>query len=201
MPAHVDYFLSLNSPWAHFGAARLEAIVARTGATLRPYPVDFGTIFAASGGLPLPRRSPQRQAYRSMEMARWRAHLGIPLHVQPKHAPMNEALPASCVIVARETVDDDAAMRLAHRVLRALWEDELDPADDATLEVLIADVGLDPQALMAVAREPRWMEQRVADSAMALAVGVFGAPSYVVNQEIFWGQDRLDFLERRLAQE
>lgn len=136
-----------------------------------------------------------------MEMARWRAHLGIPLHVQPKHAPMNEALPASCVIVARETVDDDAAMRLAHRVLRALWEDELDPADDATLEVLIADVGLDPQALMAVAREPRWMEQRVADSAMALAVGVFGAPSYVVNQEIFWGQDRLDFLERRLAQE
>lgn len=201
MPAHVDYFLSLNSPWTHFGAARLEAITGKAGATLRPYPVDFGTIFAASGGLPLPKRSPQRRAYRTMEMARWREHLGIPLHIQAKHFPMNEAFPASCVIAARETVDDEAAVRLAHRVLRALWEDELDPADEATMEVLIADVGLDPEVLLAIGREPRWLERRAADSAMALAVGVFGAPSYVVTEEIFWGQDRLDFLERRLARE
>ncbi len=200
MPLHVDYFFSMNSPWTHFGAARLDAMVAGGAATVRPYPVDFATIFAASGGLPLPRRSPQRQAYRAMEMRRWREHLGIPVHVQPRHAPMDESLPTSCVIAARETVDDISATRLAHRVLRALWEDELDPADEATLQVLIADVGLDPEALPALARDPRWMEQRMADSAMALARGVFGAPSYVVGDEIFWGQDRLDFLQRRLAQ-
>lgn len=199
MPLHVDCFLSLNSPWAHFGAARLEAIVARAGVTLRAYPVDFGAIFAASGGLPLARRSPQRQAYRQMEMSRWRERLGIPLHIQPRHAPMDEAIPAACVIAARETVDDASAVRLAHRVLRALWEDELDPADEATLEVLIADAGLDPKALLAAGREARWAERRAGDSAMALARGVFGAPSYVVANEIFWGQDRLDFLERRLA--
>ena len=112
---------------------------------------------------------------------------------------MDEALPAACVIAARETVDDASAVRLAHRVLRALWEDELDPADEATLEVLIADVDLDPKALLAVGREAGWAERRAGDSAMALARGVFGAPSYVVENEIFWGQDRLDFLERRLA--
>ncbi len=200
MAPHVDYFFSLNSPWTYFGAARLEAMVARHGATLRPWPVDFGTIFAASGGLPLPKRSPQRQAYRQMEMLRWRAYLGIPIHVRPRHAPMNETLPASCVICVRESVDAPSAVRLAHRVMRALWEDETDPADEATLAVLIADVGLDPVPLLAAARDERWMEQRAADSATALARGVFGAPSYVMGEEIFWGQDRLEFLERHLAQ-
>ena len=68
----VDYYVSLNSPWTHLGAARIEAMTAQHGATLQIWPVDFGTIFAASGGLPLPKRSPQRQAYRLQELPRWR---------------------------------------------------------------------------------------------------------------------------------
>ena len=77
---HIDYYASLNSPWTHLGAARIEALAAEHGATLRIWPVDFGTIFAGSGGLPLPKRSPQRQAYRMQELARWRDHLGIPIN-------------------------------------------------------------------------------------------------------------------------
>jgi carboxymethylenebutenolidase len=87
MGLHIDYFVSLNSPWTHLGAARLEAMVARHSATLRIYPVEFGTIFSASGGLPLPKRSPQRQAYRMQELGRWRDHLGIPIHLQPGSPP------------------------------------------------------------------------------------------------------------------
>ena len=199
MPPHIDYYASLNSPWTHLGAARIAALAARHGAHLRVYPVDFGTIFPASGGLPLPKRAPQRQAYRMMELHRWRDHLGIPIHLEPKFFPANERLAATCVIAARETIGDAPALTLAHRVLKALWEEEQDTGDPATLATLIAGVGLDAPALMALAAEPRWEERRAADTQAALARGVFGAPSYVIDEEVFWGQDRLDFVERRLS--
>ena len=199
MALHVDYYASLNSPWTHLGAGRLMASVARHGATIRIYPVDFGTIFPASGGLPLPKRSPLRQAYRLQDLERWRLHLGIPLNLKPRAFPMNEALSAHCVIAARETVGDAPAIDLAHRVLSAIWQDEADPADPATMATLIAAAGLDADALLTHASDPHWAEQRTVDTQSALARGVFGAPTYVVDGEIFWGQDRLDFLDRRLS--
>jgi carboxymethylenebutenolidase len=199
MTLHVDYYASLNSPWTHLGAARIEAMAMAANATLRIFPVDFGAIFAASGGLPLPQRSAQRQAYRLQELARWRDHLGIPIHVQPKFFPSSEALTASCVIAVRELVGDQPAIKLAHRVLKAVWQDEKNPADPVTLASLITDVGLEPEQVLKLGAEPRWAEQRLADTLAALDRGVFGAPSYVIGEEIFWGQDRLGFVERRLA--
>ena len=199
MALHVDYYASLNSPWTHLGAARIEAMCAAHGASLRIWPVDFGAIFPASGGLPLPKRAPQRQAYRMMELQRWRDALGIPIVLQPKHFPTSEALSSGCVIALRETMGDAPAIRLAHLVLKAVWEQERDPADPAVLADLVAACGLDPAAVLALGAEPRWAERRTADTQAALARGVFGAPSYVIGEEIFWGQDRLDFVERRLA--
>ena len=110
MPLHIDYYASLNSPWTHLGAARIEAMAMAHDATMRIYPVDFGAIFASSGGLPLPKRSPQRQAYRLQELARWRDHLGIPIHVQPKFFPVQRG----------------AVRRLRHRRAR----DDRRPAGD-----------------------------------------------------------------------
>jgi 2-hydroxychromene-2-carboxylate isomerase len=199
MAQHIDYYASLNSPWTHLGAARLEALAARHGAEVRIFPVNFGVIFPASGGLPLPKRAPQRQAYRLMELERWRAHLGIPIHIKPRFFPANETQATLCVIAARETIGDAQAITLAHRVLKALWEEEKDTGDPATLAGLIAETGLDAPALMKLAAEPRWAEQRDRDTHDALARGVFGAPSYVIGDEIFWGQDRLEFVERRLG--
>jgi len=196
---HVDYYASLNSPWTHLGAARLMAMVARHGATVRIYPVDFGTIFPASGGLPLPKRSPLRQAYRLQELERWRRFLGIPIQLKPRFFPSNERCAAHCVIAVRETVGDAPAIALAHRVLKALWEEEADTGDQGTLATLIGDVGLDAPSVLQQADEERWASRRVADTDAALARGVFGAPSYVIGEEIFWGQDRLEFLERRLG--
>jgi 2-hydroxychromene-2-carboxylate isomerase len=199
MALHVDYYASLNSPWTHLGAARIEAMCAQHGASLRIWPVDFGTIFANSGGLPLPKRSPQRQAYRMQELPRWRDFLGIPINLQPKHFPTSEALSSACCIALRETVGDAPAIRLAHRVLKAIWEEELNPADEAVLAKLIGECGLDAAQVMALGAEPRWTDRKAADTQAALARGVFGAPSYVIGDEIFWGQDRLDFVQRRLA--
>ena len=199
MAVHIDYYASLNSPWTHLGAARIEGMAMANNATLRIFPVDFGAIFSQSGGLPLPKRAPQRQAYRMQELPRWRDHLGIPIHVEPKFFPSNEQHTAGCVIGLRETVGDQPAIKLAHRVLKALWQEEKNPSDPATLAGLITDVGLDAEQVMKVGAEPRWAERREADTKAALARGVFGAPSYVIGDEIFWGQDRLAFVERRLA--
>ena len=199
MALHIDYYASLNSPWTHLGAARIEAMAMANNATLRIFPVDFGTVFAASGGLPLPKRSPQRQAYRLMELPRWRDHLGIPINIQPRHFPSNELPAACCVIAVRETIGDGPAIKLAHRVLKAVWQEELNSGDPATLAMLIRDIGLDADAVMKLGAEPRWEERRRLDTAAAQERGVFGAPSYVIGEEIFWGQDRLEFVERRLA--
>jgi 2-hydroxychromene-2-carboxylate isomerase len=199
MALHIDYYASLNSPWTHMGAARIEAMAMANNASLRIFPVDFGTIFPASGGLPLPKRAPQRQAYRLMELRRWRDYLGVPINIQPKHFPSSEQLSASCVIALRETMGDQPAIKLAHRVLKAVWQDELNPGDSATLATLIKDIGLDPDAVMKLGADPRWADMRTSDTKAALDRGVFGAPSYVIGDEIFWGQDRLPFVERRLA--
>jgi 2-hydroxychromene-2-carboxylate isomerase len=200
MPLHIDYYVSLNSPWTHLGADRIEAMAAAANASMRIYPVDFGTVFAASGGLPLPRRSAQRQAYRLQELARWRDHLGIPIHVQPEFFPANDLPSGCCVIALRETVGDQPAIKLAHRVLKAVWQEQKNPGDPAVLAELITEIGLDADQLMQLASDPKWAERRAADAQAALNKGVFGAPSYVIGDEIFWGQDRLEFVQRRLAQ-
>jgi 2-hydroxychromene-2-carboxylate isomerase len=199
MPLHIDYYASLNSPWTHLGAARIEAMAAAQGASLRIWPVDFSAIFPASGGFPLPKRAPQRQAYRMMELKRWRDDLGIPIQLEPKFFPASEQLAACSTIAVRETMGDAPAIKLAHRVLKALWQEEKDTGDRETLASLIKDVGLDPQEVLRLAEDPQWAERRVADTKAALDRGVFGAPSYVIEDEIFWGQDRLAFVERRLA--
>jgi 2-hydroxychromene-2-carboxylate isomerase len=199
MAQHIDYYASLNSPWTHLGAARIEALAAQYGASLRIWPVDFGTIFAGSGGLPLPKRSPQRQAYRLQELARWRDALGIPIQIHPKFFPANELPGAACVIALRETQGDAPAIRLAHRILKALWEEDKNTGEAETLAALITECGLDADAVMRLGAEPRWLEKRQADTEAALARGVFGAPCYVIGQDIFWGQDRLEFVAQRLA--
>jgi carboxymethylenebutenolidase len=199
MALHIDYYVSLNSPWTHLGAARIEAMAAAHGATMRVYPVDFGAIFAASGGLPLPKRSPQRQAYRMQELARWRDHLCIPIHIQPTFFPSSEAVTAPCIIGVRETIGDLPAIKLAHRILKAVWQEERNPADTDTLVSLIRDAGLEPETVLAFGADPKWAEMRAADGKAALDRNVFGAPSYVIGDDIFWGQDRLEFVERRLA--
>ena len=196
---HVDYYVSLNSPWTHLGAGRFERMVAEHGATIR-YPVDFGgVIFPGSGGLPLPKRAPERQAYRMMELRRWREETGEPIMLEPKFFPASEIAAACVVIAVRETIGDGPAMALAHRVLKALWQEEKNPADGATLKALIDDAGLDGAKVLTLAAEPKWAERRIADSQAALARGVFGAPSYVIDGEIFWGQDRLEFVQKKLA--
>ena len=194
----VDYYFVPISPWTYLGHARFTAITRAAGATVNVLPADIGgRVFAASGGLPLARRAPQRQAYRLVELQRFSQHLGLPLVLQPRHfpAPCDDA---SRLIVAAALLDGpDVAMALAGAILAAVWVEEWDIADPAVLAALLAAQGL-PARRAEDARSPQIQQQYDRNTEQAIAARVFGAPSYVVDGEIFWGQDRLDFLERRL---
>lgn len=199
MAKHVDYYVSLNSPWTYLGSKRFEAIARKHGAEVTIWPVDFGSVFSVSGGLPLPKRAPQRQSYRMMELKRWSDHLGVKTTLEPKFFPANEVPAAKCVIALREQGRMADAIKLAHAVLAALWAEEKDTGDPATLRAIIAACGLDADALMMTSQAQEIAGKREAYTKHAIDQGVFGAPSFVIDREIFWGQDRLDFVDRKLA--
>ena len=167
--------------------------------TVRVMPLDFGKVFAASGGLPLAQRAAQRQAYRLTELARWRDHLAVPLNVQPKFFPV-PGDDAARLIIAVDVADGAAAaLDLAGRVMAAVWAQERDINSTETRAQLLAEAQLSSQR-GDDARAPEVQAIYERYTHQAIAAGVFGAPSYGVDGEIFWGQDRLEFLQRRLMQ-
>src|ERR1700761_6545547 len=160
MPKHIDYYVSLNSPWPFLASKRLEALAARYKADVTIWPVDFGSVFAVSGGLPLPKRSPQRQAYRMMELKRWRDHLGVKLTLEPKFFPSNELPAAKCVIALREQGRMADAIKVAHAVLTAIWVQERNPGDPATLKAILTECGLDADAVLKASEAPEIAAKR-----------------------------------------
>jgi 2-hydroxychromene-2-carboxylate isomerase len=192
----VEYYFSTSSPWTYLGHQRFTEIARRHGSKVEVKPMDLGAIFPQSGGLPLGKRAPQRQAYRLIELGRWKAHLGVPLNVHPKYFPVDGTL-AALAIVAAAPSGAEAQMRLTGAILRAVWADELNIADPATLRAAAAKASLDGDRLLAEAPHARARYDALTQE--ALARGVFGAPTYVYRGELFWGQDRLDFLDRALA--
>jgi 2-hydroxychromene-2-carboxylate isomerase len=193
----IDYYLSLNSPWTYLGHERMLAVAARAEATVVPYLTDFSVVFPATGGLPLPKRSPQRQAYRLQELERWRTHLDMPLNLHPAHWPVDEVPAATMVIAARESGAD--ALGLAGSFMRAVWAEERDIAARDTQIEIAAGLGLDGAALLASAAADDHAATRRRESEQAIERGVFGAPTYVLGEQLFWGQDRIEFLARALG--
>jgi len=199
MAKTIDYFFTVASPWTYLGHDRFVAIAEKHGATVAVKPVDLGKVFPVSGGLPLPKRAPQRQAYRLVEMARWRDWLGIPLNLQPKFVAAS-ADPAAKWILAAAERGARPALDLAGAIMRARWAEERDTADEATLAAIAGALGQDAAALAARAAAPDIAARFDACTQEAIDRQVFGAPTWICGGELFWGQDRLDFLDRKLAQ-
>jgi 2-hydroxychromene-2-carboxylate isomerase len=195
----VDYYMAPVSPWTYLGHDRFVAICAQRGATIQLKPIDLGKIFPLSGGLPLKQRAPQRQAYRLVELARWRDYLGIPLNIQPKFGASGGDLASKWMVAALET-GTKPALDLAGAVMRARWAEERDIAEPVTLASCAAAAAFDPAAIATRAQAPEIAARYEAFTHEAIDAQVFGAPWYVVDGEPFWGQDRLDFLARKLAQ-
>ena len=197
MSRQVTVYYALQSPWTYLGWARLREIVAHSGATALYRPIQSGRMFEASGTLPLARRPKQRQAYRLMELRRWRDHLGVPLNLHPRHFPVDETLAARMAIAHGRRGGDVAA--LSQAMMTAVWAQERDLADPATLLEIAREQGAEGPALLDAAREEAVQGEYDANTDAAIEQGVFGVPTFVIGDELFWGQDRLDFVAAALA--
>lgn len=192
----IDYYLTLVSPYAYMGHDRFVEIANRNGVDVNIKPVNMGAIFSETGGLPLAKSAPARQAYRFQELKRWRSHLNLPLVLEPKFFPANDRDAAGMVIAA--ILNGENGVNLAGAFLRAVWAEERDVADHDTIISIANDLGMDGKALLSKSDTPdvvRIWEQNTTDGKDA---GVFGAPTYICGDQMFWGQDRLDFLEHAL---
>ena len=197
MSPTIDYYFAPQSPWTYLGHDRFVAIARAAGAKVRVLPADLGAVFSVSGGLPLGKRAPQRQAYRLVELRRFSQHLGLPMNIQPQFFPVAGDDAARLIIAVDQHDGTDAALAISGAVFRACWAQQRNMADAATLAALLAECGLPAQRL----DESRGADVQAryeANTRQAIDAGVFGAPSFVMDGEIFWGQDRLDFVERHL---
>jgi len=198
MGTTIDYYFATMSPWTYLGHARFAAIAKAAGATVRVRPFDLGKVFPVSGGLPLPKRAPQRQAYRLVELRRFADHLKLPLNLQPAHFPVAGDAAAKLIIAVDAHDGTDAAMALTGAVLRGVWAEQRNIADAKDLAEMLRALGLAERRL-ADAETAAVIERYELNTQQAIDSQVFGSPTYVIDGELFWGQDRLDFVERRLA--
>ena len=195
----VDYYLAPQSPWTYLGHRRFWDVARQHGAAVRIKPFDLGgRVFPVSGGLPVSKRAPQRQAYRLVELERFAQWLGVPINTQPRFFPVSGDDAARLIIAVDQHDGTEAAMRVADGVLRAVWVDELSIADDKVLAGVLMRADVQARR-MDDSRSQAVQDAYERHTEEAIGAGVFGAPSYVIDGEIFWGQDRLDFVDRRLA--
>ena len=191
-----QYYFALHSPWSYLGHARFVSLARQHGVQIDVRPVDLGKVFGVSGGLPLAKRAPQRQAYRLVELARWSAFLGVPMNVQPKFFPVSPEAASKLVIATRLALGVEAALNLAEAIMRGLWAEEKNIGDADTLAQIANSCELDGRALMKTADTAGVQAEYDRNTEDATAANVFGSPWYVFEGEGYWGQDRLDFLER-----
>lgn len=193
----IDYYLAPQSPWTYLGHRRLVQIAQATGATVRVMPMDLGKVFPISGGLPLGKRAPQRQAYRLVELERFSKALHLPLNLHPKFFPVVGDPAAKLIIAVDMHHGVEAALAITGAILAAVWHEERDIADAATLAALLNEHQLDA-ACLALADAAEVQARYDSYTQSAIDAQVFGAPTYLIEGEMFWGQDRLDFVAQKL---
>jgi 2-hydroxychromene-2-carboxylate isomerase len=197
MSRSIDYYFSLQSPWAYIGNRPFNEIARRHAARIVYRPVLLSEVFSQTGGLPLAKRHPARQDYRLVELQRWRVKRGLAFHVWPKHWPFDADL-ANCTALAVIAAGADPA-NFVQKAFNGVWEGQLNLGDPAALGQLLREEGLDPIAVMSRAESDEIRAAYERNRQDAIAAGVFGSPAYVLDGEVFWGQDRLDLLDDALA--
>ena len=197
MTKTVDYYFAPMSPWTYLGHQRFVHIAKAAGATVRVMPMDLGKVFPISGGLPLGKRAPQRQAYRLVELTRFSQALNVPLNLHPKFFPVAGDPSAKLIIAVDMHHGTEAALAITGAVLSAVWHEERDIADATTLADLLREQHLDA-ACLELSNTPEVQARYDSYTQSAIDTQVFGAPTYMIDGEMFWGQDRLDFVAQAI---
>ena len=201
MERTIEYYYALASPWSYLGNGRLLRIASGHGAAIDPFIIDYDPVFTATGTVPLPGRPRVRKAYRLVELARWSRFRGVPLNPEPRFYRGETEEPderqAALMVTAAKGAGLDS-LRLAHAISRALWAEERFPFRPDELLAIAEAEGFDGPALLDAAERPETARAYEAATRQAVRLDVFGMPFYRLDGEPFWGQDRLEFLERAL---
>jgi 2-hydroxychromene-2-carboxylate isomerase len=196
----VECYYTLSSPWAYFAGPRLAMLLKRQKASVILKPYDFQEIVPQTGGVPLRTRPQPRQDYHAVELDRWRRHLNMPLKLKPKYYPPEDNISPGHTIIAAQQRGLDA-MRLSHAILRAIWAEERNVALPGVRAEICDENGLPGAELVAAEGSDPVTGEYGRNTREVGERGVFGSPTYVYRGELFWGQDRLDFLDRTMAME
>ncbi len=198
MTKKIDYYMAPHSPWSYLGHLRLVAMAKKYNATIQLKPADLVKVFSVSGGVPVSQRPPQRQAYRLAELQRWSKFLNIPMTLHPKFFPISGEPGAKLIIAALQAHGTDKGLELAFALGHAVWEDEKNITNEPTLIAIADHLGLQGGELLKQSTGAAVAAEFEKNTEEAIATNVFGAPWYSVDGEGYWGQDRLEFVERAL---
>ena len=193
----IEYYYGIPSPFAYLGSLKFQSVAKKYKAEIIEKPCDLvGGIFAKTGGIPVPQRSRQRQKYRLDEIKRWSEFLNIKINIKPKFFPPKDPhLPAKFTIAANLL---GTKVLFGHELLKQLWSEEKDIADEKNIEATSDLFNLNFKELSELAKSEKVSKIYQDNTEEAIVKNVFGSPTYIYNNELFWGQDRLDFLERAL---
>lgn len=195
--AHIDLFFSTLSPYAYLAGNRAEAVAAKHGASITYKPMDIMALFGRTGGTPPKDRHFSRVDMRAQELVRQAKMLDMPLNLKPAHWPTNAA-PSSYAFIAAQNAGGGDLGKLMAAILRSVWADEKDIAEDAVVRACLEEAGFDPS--LADSGMLEGAETYAANLEEAVERGVFGAPFYITDtDQRFWGQDRIDHLDAHLA--
>jgi 2-hydroxychromene-2-carboxylate isomerase len=195
-----EYFFAPHSPWSFLGHQRFIDLAKQYNVKIDAKPCDLGKVFSVSGGVPILKRAPQRQAYRLLELQRWSDFLKMEMHVQPSFFPVASDNAARLIIATQLAHGTERALQLTTAIMRAVWVEQKNIAEPDTLIGLALDMELDGKSLIKTAETASVQAEFDRFTQEANSANVFGAPWYVFRGEGFWGQDRLDFLERAFQQ-
>jgi 2-hydroxychromene-2-carboxylate isomerase len=194
--ARLDFWFDYSCPYAYLASTQVEALAARTGAELAWRPMLLGGVFAANG---TPQRlfetlSPAKAAHNARDMERWAELFGVPLHMPAGH-------PLRSVEALRATVACGVDPRVVHGFYAAYWVHGRGPSEQAALRDVLAAAGHDPEPILEAITRPEAKDDLRRRTDEAVALGIFGAPAYVVDgRRMYWGQDRMVLVERDLLE-
>lgn len=197
MSRSIAYYFTIVSPWAYIGHNLFSRVAHKHGAAIDYRPVNLGEVFPQSGGLPLAKRHPLRVAYRTMELKRWREKRGLSFALKPKGWPFDPTL-ADCAALALIARGEEPNAYLSN-AFRGVFERELNFGEAANVAAALNEAGHAADAVIAQAQSQAVRDSYAANNAKALESGVFGSPSFVLDGEVFWGQDRIELLDDALT--
>lgn len=196
--AHIDYYMITLSPFCYLAGTELETIAKKHDATITYKPVNLFQVFSATGGVAPADRHPARQAYRLQELDRVAKHRGLAINAKPAFFPTNPA-PSCYALIAAQNAGSGDLGGLAHSFMRGCWAEDKDVGDDAVVRACLEENGFDPE--LANSGMLSGAETFEKNTEEAIQLGVFGAPMYVVGDQMFWGQDRLSYLDDYLSEQ